>query len=249
MFMLDGKVEVRLRGKDTRDQAVERIRKTLLKISSPGSGSGSGRTPKFAIKTRRESSRGEVSPGAAAQPAASSDDGCVLVLQLEDGTQRAVEAEEKPLKLLDKRRKLWFVPPAAMLKAPVVVSPAAAVQHAVTPPTPEEDPPVAEDKRVATWSPPVVAVAVVREEVQLSSVLRMNDKLLNGAESFGAVQSVLAQHAWLTQVPTLYSFSVEAAALDAVNAADARDMRRAQTIDAALRKTMAPAVNRTTKPK
>ncbi len=253
ILMLDGKVDVRLRGKDTRDQAVQRIRKALLKASGSGKASGgSGKTPKFGLKSvgkrsgellKRDSQAG--ASGSPASPGAAAEEALVLVLQLEDGSQRALEADELPLKLLDKRRKLWFVPPTAVLRAPVLLAPE---------PKPPEAP-VAEQPKPPPPPPPAAAVTMTATEataevvecaaaeVPLSSVLRLNA----AREDFGAVQSVLAQHPWLTQVPVLYTFALEARALDEVNASDARDLRRAQLIDAALRKP--PTVNRRTKPK
>ena len=252
VLMLDGKVDVRLRGKDTRDQAVGRIRKALLKSSgSTGSAGVSGKTPKFGLKSvgkrggeqvmLKRDSQAKGLTAAAAGEGGAGEEALVLVLQLEDGSQRALEADELPVKLLDKRRRLWFVPPSSVLRAPVLLPPPSSPQ----PQLPE--PVVAEQPKPPPPPEPQTAEAVQCEEAAapLSSVLRLN-AAAGGGEDFGAVQTMLAQHPWLTQVPTLYTFALEARALDAVNAADARDLRRAQLVDAALRR---PPVNRKTKPK
>jgi hypothetical protein len=256
VLLLDGgKVDVRLRAKDARDQAVQRIRKALLKSTSGGGGGGgSGKTPKFGLKAVGKRSAGSDGLKRESQAAKEGkEEELVLAVQLEDGTQRVLEADEQPLKLLekDKRRKLWFVPPTSLLRSPVLLAPppepaAVAAQPVAEQPKPPPPPVVAVAATAMVVSVDATECAV--EEVPLRSVLRLNA----ARDDFGAVAGVLAQHPWLTQVPTLYTFALEARALDEVNAADARDLRRAGMVEAALRSAgqkKPPSVNRTTKPK
>lgn len=86
-------------------------------------------------------------------------------------------------------------------------------------------------------------------DVPLNSCLQWNPRY-GGNDGRGAgEEGFLQQNAWLFHVPQLYRWDLEHDALDSVNAHDARQMARAQAVDATLRRKAAPPVNRGSKPR
>lgn len=265
VHMLDAKgVDVRLRSKDKAEAAVKAIRKAMAK----GASSSTPKLSRFKSLSLSKKSGSDlhretasVEEGSSSSPALVAADGLVLMLQLEDGTQREVLMDECPLALLRGEaqgrqsstnnvklvpdRELWFVPAASRLRAASLDAP--------SPVSPPVSPVATSATSVFVFSPPPspVAVASPSSTVDVRSVLRLNDALLGvasvGSNKLGSVDRMLAENSWLTTVPTLYTFALEVVALDDVNASSLLDMQKAQKVEAALRR-QAPPVNRLSKP-
>jgi hypothetical protein len=159
VYHVGGKVDVRLKRSHTLRECEGKVRRALLKASGV-------KTPKFKRSVGKKAGsqlKKEVLDGDVLA------DDRVLILQLEDGTQRLFEPDECPLKLLfsetagtlnkTSRKKLWFVAASAKQTYAEII--------ASVPASPAS--PVAFSNSMGSSSSPVTAVYPSRQSSLMSS--------------------------------------------------------------------------------